>query len=86
MIPNWLSDSANIKLYIKTFYYYGDGDMDTMSHVYLDERLKFVNQLRQELFQCSFPKANSVLRYKPYIWRDEKALLNYVELKFIEFY
>lgn len=85
-IPHWLEDSAHIKLYMNTNYYYGDSDTDTMAHTYFADRFAMANKFRDELSKLKFPKSKTILRIKPFIWRDEIEEFNYIQLKFVEFY
>ncbi len=85
-IPNWLADSSQVKLYFKVYYYYGDSDTDTLAYKNFDNNLRLVNTMRQELKAIHFPQTHSIMRSSPYIWRDEADDLNYIELKFVEFY
>ncbi len=85
-IPNWLEDSAQVKLYIKSYYYYGDSDTDRNAYAYFKQRFDQVNQLREEMIEFGFPETKSILLTKPFIWRDEAEDLKRIELKFVEFY
>ena len=85
-VPQWLEDSAQVKLYIHTNYYYGDSDTDKNAYSYFKERFGLANTFRKELAAFGFPDNKSILRAQPYIWRDEREELNYIQLKFVEFY
>lgn len=85
-IPNFIADSAQVKLYLNTNYYYGDSDTDQNASNYFKQRFEYINTMRSQLNSLGFPLTRSVLRAKPYIWRDEAEDLNYVELRFVEFY
>ena len=85
-MTSWLEDSAAVKLYMESAYYYGDGDSDASAHEYFDKRLELINHLRTDIHQAGMPKGAMILRAKPFIWRDEAADLNYIELHFVEFY
>lgn len=85
-IPSWLSDSASVKIYIRTNYYYGDSDADSLAHENFYQRLELVDALRKKLNERGQPKGKMILRFKPYIWREEFAELNFIELNIVEFY
>jgi hypothetical protein len=85
-VPLWLEDSAQIKLYMQTYYYYGDSDTDKVSYTYFKRRYEKAREIRNQMLEAHFPESNSILRIDPFIWRDETESLNYIEMKFVEFY
>jgi len=85
-MPLWLEDSAQLKVYMQTYYYYGDSDTDKVSYTYFESRFNKVNAMRDQLHNANFPESQSILRIEPFIWRDESDSLNYIEMKFVEFY
>ena len=85
-IPEWLDDSASVKIYINTNYYYGDDEIDSNAHKNFYDRLKLVDFLRETFYLGGVPKVKMIFRHQPYIWRDESAELDFIELNVVEFY
>jgi hypothetical protein len=82
----WAADSADIKILLQAYHYYGDSDSDTLAQVYINECLARINAIRLAFKAADIPLSNIILSIDPYIWRDERDDYEQVEINIVESY
>ncbi len=82
----WAADSADVKILLQAYHYYGDSDSDTLAQVYINECLARIHAIRQFFKASDIPLSNIVLSIDPYIWRDEREAGEIIEIDIVESY
>lgn len=82
----WKEDSADVVIFLKTYYYYGDSDTDTLQTYYVEQCNKRVDKIRQYFIKNGIDCELIMDQIDNYIWRDEKEFYEQVQLDVVEFY
>lgn len=67
----WISDSADVKIRIRSYYYAGTGETDTLLPMYMDEAAKRIERVKQIWKKAEIPSQHIEYVLEPFLYRDE---------------
>jgi len=79
-------DSAMVNINLKTYYYVGDSDTDSLAQIYFDQAMQRLWKMKRYFIRKGIPCHKINDRMDPYLKKEDDEKYGVVELEFVEYY